>query len=532
MNSHISLLVAVFLVLAGCTGEQACPAIYEPVCGEDGKNYDSACFARKANVSVAHEGRCSTAPPESCDDSDGGKDIFSSGSVLVDGHMTDDFCKDKETVREYFCRAAIKEHEDLPCPDGYVCENGACVPTPCEDSDGGIEPGEKGTATSASEEGTDSCEQNGSLKEYYCDGEDLAFKYIECQEEEHCVDGACIEYQCEDSDGGKEKTEKGTTTYMEESGTDVCYNSTAVTEYFCENNQIASEDLACSQGKICENGRCVEGPACMDSDSGKDKYTKGTVTVDGEDYDDECYDEDEVIEYYCDGDDPQSDKMSCGTDHECMMGKCVPIECQQEVDEFEEDDVRYSMESYDSETLRLYVNDAVEIEDGMMLELSDVDGNESTFKLYMDYSDYQDNDDECSETIQEGNSSSDLCGEDTGDIEVDVVDDADDYVEFTIDEFIVVEYYSGEGEDVEYFGYACDDEGMRVYAELEIYFYPYIDTDSGGLDLDGATFKFFGESATVEDIDSSDKTFDFELDGKDYQLEDGEDFEYEDLDYE
>lgn len=39
---------------------QACPMYFAPVCGCDGKDYDSPCFAASAGVSVKHTGKCTT----------------------------------------------------------------------------------------------------------------------------------------------------------------------------------------------------------------------------------------------------------------------------------------------------------------------------------------------------------------------------------------------------------------------------------------------------------------------------------------
>ena len=37
---------------------QACPMIYHPVCGADGRTYPNACHAERAGVNLAHSGAC------------------------------------------------------------------------------------------------------------------------------------------------------------------------------------------------------------------------------------------------------------------------------------------------------------------------------------------------------------------------------------------------------------------------------------------------------------------------------------------
>ncbi|MBK8479955.1 MAG: hypothetical protein IPL40_02090 [Proteobacteria bacterium] len=43
-----------------------CPAVWQPVCGSDGKTYGNACEAGSADVRIASIGECAPPPPTKC----------------------------------------------------------------------------------------------------------------------------------------------------------------------------------------------------------------------------------------------------------------------------------------------------------------------------------------------------------------------------------------------------------------------------------------------------------------------------------
>lgn len=526
MNRLYILLFGLMLVFAGCLGSQDCSG--GPVCGEDGKTYPNKCLAADAGVTISSEGACRPA----CDDPDG-RDIFNAGGVFSDGKTYTDVCVDRTAVKEYYCEDGSANHVEVSCPPGYACASGKCAESPCTDSDGGSKPDVKGTVVSGSDTNTDSCKDAGTVTEYYCDGGSAKSKSMECASGSRCLDGACVEGSCSDTDGGDDQYVAGSVTKADISQADKCLSPTKLTEYYCEGNDVRSKAVTCESGFECKDGACLELPKCVDSDNGKDKFTKGTVTTPSNSYVDDCYSSTQVLEYYCDGESVESEKLACGTGYECKLGKCTELECVKETDNFDNRDIRYEIENFgSSEKLRMYVGDLVELNDDIILRLYSVSGTDATFRLYLDYDDFKDSDLECSDTIAEGDILNDMCGENTGDIEVDLVNDSEEFADVFIDEFFVTQYYSEEGSLADWTDKsACPDDEL-LYADYDSYFYPHLDTESAELNLDGSNFRLFNRSAELLSIDAGSETIEFDFEGDNFELEDGDTFEYEGVDYE
>ncbi len=65
---------------------------------------------------------------ETCTDSDG-SNIYTKGKAIDYFHEKEDYCIDKSRVQEMECKEGISElqYVTYPCPQGYICQNGACV---------------------------------------------------------------------------------------------------------------------------------------------------------------------------------------------------------------------------------------------------------------------------------------------------------------------------------------------------------------------------------------------------------------------
>ncbi|MGV8084932.1 MAG: Kazal-type serine protease inhibitor family protein [Candidatus Bilamarchaeum sp.] len=134
---------------------------------------------------------------------------------------------------------------------------------------------------------------------------------------------------CTDSDYGRDVFTKGTATDSRGSTTDSCSGANAVSETYCSNNAVTRESVNCPEGYSCSDGSCIRSQTnnntqmgCSDSDSGRDYYTKGAVTVNGIRNEDVCADVRLVKEYYCENGVSRNENYQCPSGYRCENGKC------------------------------------------------------------------------------------------------------------------------------------------------------------------------------------------------------------------
>lgn len=225
-----------------------------------------------------------------CTDSDNGQNPWTFGTVREtepNGHsasFSDNCLLDGNKVSEQYCSDAHRRgSRTMDCTtQGGICRNGACVNRPgtsrpdqatCTDTDGGMVPEHRGTATSTLR-GTpttvsDQC-SGDVLIEAYCGNDNLiATRNIRCGADETCSNGVCIVRQreaaafCLDNDGDDYLT-AGQITIVDEQfratvEADVCVNENRLTEKICRGTAPSSKTYYCSDyGLSCLNGKCVQ----------------------------------------------------------------------------------------------------------------------------------------------------------------------------------------------------------------------------------------------------------------------------------
>lgn len=352
MGGKILLLLAIGMLIHGCTSEQTLtnqsnlsnrtnvtePPVQDctgPVCGSDGITYGTDCDAGIANVSIAYNGTCMVE--ENCTDSDAGVDPAKKGVVAKGNVSHEDYCLDSSQLMEYACLDNDITSATLLCADGDECRDGACVqknetPQVKEGCHGPIQADvmRQETVEFNGTNHTDYCVEFDVVKDYYCSDNKVVSINNECPPGYGCSEGHCnqLHMECTDSDNGRNVSVRGRTLVTKGLLTlfnqwDSCIDEGLLREHSCAGNGSAiSEDIECGSGFQCVSDRCIKSQ-CSETDGGKNYYKKGTVTFDDKEYEDWCVNGHEVREYFCYGNDVDSEDHDCGPGYICDNDRCV-----------------------------------------------------------------------------------------------------------------------------------------------------------------------------------------------------------------
>jgi hypothetical protein len=344
-----ALIVA--LLLAGCTSPavptvnltnppdnstQACPAIYQPVCGADNITYPNACLAQVAGAYISHQGEC-TGPSTDCIDSDK-DDIFEPGNATNSSSIKEDVCADDTHVTEYDCQGTGIVGQVLPCPQGYMCQDGACRPAQsanntCQELGNSSDKFSAGGAYYNGKTYSDECPMVDQVKKYSCRNGTMSSTNMVCPTGWQCVGGACKEMPpvCTDTDGGYNLTVQGSTTVRKgysliSTGSDYCVNQTDLMEYYCVNGSMVGNETPCGNDYVCKDGACVY-QQCTDSGDGQNLFVAGTLTKGSVVLTDSCEGAYNVVKNYCLNNAVKTVVSTCPSGYMCSGGKCVEEVC-------------------------------------------------------------------------------------------------------------------------------------------------------------------------------------------------------------
>jgi hypothetical protein len=519
MKSIIAILGIALLLAFGCLDKAPCLPLSGTVCGNDSATYASSCLALFNGASVAHKGAC-TVP--TCNDSDAGKDIFIKGTANGTAGVIEDACVNANTVAEAYCVGTEAQLESLTCSIGYECSNGACVKSACSDSDGGRVAETMGITSAQGINKTDECSSATALTEYFCDGASISNVSLDCGTGKECANGACRETACS-APYGDNATVAGTATKGNASYSDACETNDSVKKYYCDAGTIKNKTLACGTGLKCSAGRCTK-QICTDSDGGKDAFTKGTASYGALNHTDSCVSGTVVLEYFCDTDTTiNSTETGCGSGNECVDGACRAVVCAKNTTNVSKKDARYQIASFDNDTeLRLYNNDAIEINNGMFLDVEGITENDTTLRLYNNYSDYQDSDALCSKSFKDGDRKSSMCSETINTMEILNINPDSNRIGLAFKEFFVTQYYTEKGIFVNWTDNSLCSADSADFSTHTSYFYPYL--SGSNPDVEGKKFMLFGQEATIVAVRTD--GLKFRLGGTEYDLKDGDAFQY------
>ncbi len=254
--------------------------------------------------------RCvaSTSPPSSitCNDPDGGRDIYRATTVTRGSAFEADSCQpDGVSVKEFFCTSGNIDSEVITCSPGFRCDSGACVGVTyspsCIDSDGGISAGVFGNVSGYTSAAPylqfDGC-AGRDAKEWSCDGVSARQDTISCPWGFPCRNNACTA-NCERPDpdsGGLDAYTHGVTYFGSAIVPDSCIGTNTLRKITCgpEGSGGASldrreiRDMDCGTGAYCDasSGRCIA--RCRDTDEYNPLSTSGAVFYGTEVFADKC----------------------------------------------------------------------------------------------------------------------------------------------------------------------------------------------------------------------------------------------------
>ena len=190
-----------------------------------------------------------------------------------------------------------------PCPDGYSCEDGSCVPiTPeCRTADQCLDDGNICTDElcvnyqCVSEPNLNSCDDNDP-----------------CTENDVCSNGTCISGTAKLCDDGNDCTDNSCNPI---SGECVYINNLAV----CDDGNVCTENDVCADGacagelKNCDDGNVCTNNSC-DEETGECLTENNTADCDDENV---CTENDICTEGACVG-----EAKTCDDDNPCTIGSC------------------------------------------------------------------------------------------------------------------------------------------------------------------------------------------------------------------
>lgn len=199
--------------------------------------------------------------------------------------------------------------------------------------------------------------ESDQLMEYYCNsyhippfGPTIDYpdeETISCSEQFgpswHCEDGACVNTECHDSDGGINIWLGGDVS-DNSSCSDYCIDSNMLHECYCSlTGSVESIDIDCSgYGAECDSWlrACISSsggpiePSCTEeTDTGDDVHVLGSVfyvdSTSSINYYDTCQGSDmfSVYQVSCNGTDVSYSQTPCPEGEHCSSGVCVPGEC-------------------------------------------------------------------------------------------------------------------------------------------------------------------------------------------------------------